>query len=150
MSAGSYFVCILASRHHAALALDAGAAGGGDAFCGMSKPQLRPSALRPGLPAAKAGLEAVMQTTRRAAAAISISSLMDHAGGSIDRHQQQIRVSPYAPGYPERPIPCIILRQRSAWPRQRWFRPGRKTRKGEWCSRDQKVTALQDSSFQPN
>src|SRR6478735_10301037 len=49
----------------------------GDAFSGPLKPQLRPSALRPVLPAAKAALEAVMQTTRKAAAAISISSLMD-------------------------------------------------------------------------
>src|ERR1700750_3315689 len=46
----------------------------GDAFCGTVKPQLRPSALRADLPAAKAALEAVMQTTNRATAAISISS----------------------------------------------------------------------------
>src|SRR5690242_6975275 len=46
----------------------------GDAFCGTVKPQLRPSALRPDLPAANAAPEAVMQTTSRAAAAISISS----------------------------------------------------------------------------
>src|SRR5437879_402964 len=46
----------------------------GDAFCGTVKPQLRPSALRPDLPAANAALEAVMQTRSRPAAAISISS----------------------------------------------------------------------------
>jgi len=45
----------------------------GDAFCGSVTAQLRPSALRPILPAAKAALEAVTQTTRKVAAAISIS-----------------------------------------------------------------------------
>jgi hypothetical protein len=44
-----------------------------DAFCGSVTAQLRPSALRPILPAAKAALDAVMQTTRKVAAAISIS-----------------------------------------------------------------------------
>jgi ABC-type arginine/histidine transport system permease subunit len=42
----------------------------------MLNEQLRPSALRAGLPAAKAALVAVMQTTRSVAAKISMVSLM--------------------------------------------------------------------------
>jgi hypothetical protein len=45
-------------------------------LAGTLNEQPRPSALRPGLPAANAALEAVMQITRRAAAAISIINLM--------------------------------------------------------------------------
>jgi hypothetical protein len=47
----------------------------GVAFCATLKLQVRPSALRPVLPAA-AALVAVMQTTSNAAAAISINSLI--------------------------------------------------------------------------
>jgi hypothetical protein len=47
-------------------------------LAGTLKAQLKPSALRPVLPpaAAKAALEALMQQTRRAAAAISMINLM--------------------------------------------------------------------------
>jgi hypothetical protein len=48
----------------------------GVAFCGNEKAQLKPSALRPVLPAANAALEALMQMTSRAAVAISIGSLI--------------------------------------------------------------------------
>jgi hypothetical protein len=45
-------------------------------LAGTLNEQLSPSALRPGLPAAKAALEALMQMTSNAAAAISINNLM--------------------------------------------------------------------------
>jgi ABC-type arginine/histidine transport system permease subunit len=48
----------------------------GEALAGTLKPQLRRSALRPGLPAAKAALVALMQNTSNAAAIISIVNLM--------------------------------------------------------------------------
>ena len=46
-----------------------------EAFCVTLNTQLKPSALRPVLPAAKAALETVMQTTKSVAAMISIISL---------------------------------------------------------------------------
>jgi hypothetical protein len=58
----------------------------GEAFCGTPKEQLKPSAARPVLPAAKAALVAVMQTTNNAAAAISIISLMRILHSSILMH----------------------------------------------------------------
>jgi hypothetical protein len=45
-------------------------------LAGTLNPQLKPSALRPGLPAAKAALEALMQQISNAAAAISMINLM--------------------------------------------------------------------------
>jgi ABC-type arginine/histidine transport system permease subunit len=48
----------------------------GEAEFATLNEQLRPSALRPALPAAYAALDALMQTTSNAAAAISIASLM--------------------------------------------------------------------------
>jgi ABC-type arginine/histidine transport system permease subunit len=48
----------------------------GEAPCATLKEQLRPSALLPALPAAKAALVALMQTTNNAAATISIVNLM--------------------------------------------------------------------------
>jgi hypothetical protein len=48
----------------------------GDASFTTLKEQLKPSALRAALPAAKAALVALMQNIRRAAAAISIINLM--------------------------------------------------------------------------
>jgi ABC-type arginine/histidine transport system permease subunit len=48
----------------------------GDAPCATLKEQLRPSALRLAVPAAKAALVALMQTTSNAAAAISIINFM--------------------------------------------------------------------------
>jgi hypothetical protein len=48
----------------------------GEAPAGTLNAQLRPSALLPGLPAAKAALVAVMQNTSKAAAMISMVNLM--------------------------------------------------------------------------
>jgi hypothetical protein len=48
----------------------------GDAPCATLKEQLTPSALLADLPAAKAALVALMQTTNNAAAAISMVNLM--------------------------------------------------------------------------
>jgi hypothetical protein len=48
----------------------------GEALAGTLNEQLNLSALLPALPAAKAALEALMQTTNSAAAAISIVNLM--------------------------------------------------------------------------
>jgi hypothetical protein len=48
----------------------------GEALAGTLKPQLRPSALLPVLPAAKAALEALMQTTSNVAATISMVNFM--------------------------------------------------------------------------
>jgi hypothetical protein len=48
----------------------------GEALAGTLYEQLKPSALRPGLLAAKAALEALMQQINSTAAAISISNLM--------------------------------------------------------------------------
>ena len=60
----------------AALPLDRGAARGGRGALATLKEQLKPSALRPALPAAKAALETLMQMTRSAAATISMINLM--------------------------------------------------------------------------
>jgi len=66
---------IICRKFSATLAADRGAARG--AFTGTLKARLRPSALRPVLPsAAKAALEALMQQTRSAVAAISMINLM--------------------------------------------------------------------------
>jgi ABC-type arginine/histidine transport system permease subunit len=48
----------------------------GEAEFATLNEQLRPSALRPALPAAYAALDALMQTTSNAVAAISIATLM--------------------------------------------------------------------------
>jgi hypothetical protein len=48
----------------------------GEALAGTLNEQLKPSALLPGLSAAKAALDAVIQTTSNAAAMISMVSLM--------------------------------------------------------------------------
>jgi hypothetical protein len=48
----------------------------GEALAGTLNEQLNPSALRPGLSAAKAALETLMQHIRSTAAAISINNLM--------------------------------------------------------------------------
>jgi hypothetical protein len=48
----------------------------GEAFWGTLNEQLKPSALRPGLPAAKAALDTLTQHTSNAAAAISMINLM--------------------------------------------------------------------------
>jgi ABC-type arginine/histidine transport system permease subunit len=58
--------CLRIAAHRAA----------GEAFAGTLNEQLKPSALRAALPAAKAALVAEMQNTRSAAAIISIVSLM--------------------------------------------------------------------------
>jgi hypothetical protein len=54
----------------------------GEAFWGTLNGQLTPSTLRPGLPAAKAALDTLMQHTSSAAAAISMINLM--VGSSKD------------------------------------------------------------------
>jgi hypothetical protein len=56
----------------------------GDAPCATLKEQLTPSVLLVALPAAKAALVALMQTTNNAAAAISMVNLM--AGLPFWRH----------------------------------------------------------------
>jgi hypothetical protein len=50
----------------------------GEVFFATLNAQLRPSALRPDLPAANAALVALMQNTKSAAAAISMINLMAH------------------------------------------------------------------------
>jgi ABC-type arginine/histidine transport system permease subunit len=57
----------------------------GEALAGTLKEQLKPSALRPALPAAKAALEALMQNKSSAAAAISIVNLMARSSPKLPR-----------------------------------------------------------------
>ena len=93
------------------IAADRGAAGGGRGVCGTLNEQLRPSALWPPLPAAKAALVALMQNTSSAAAAISIVNLMAGppkimatsrlSNDVIDHQSRRMRRAANRPG------PCI-------------------------------------------
>jgi hypothetical protein len=55
----------------------------GEALAGTLKEQLKPSAARPVLPAAKAALVALTQNTSNAAAAISITNLMGASSSKL-------------------------------------------------------------------
>jgi hypothetical protein len=64
----------------------------GDALAGTLNPQLKPSALRPGLSAANAALEMLTQHSRSAAAAISINNLI--AKSSLSRRDPSLISDP--------------------------------------------------------
>jgi hypothetical protein len=89
----------------------------GEAFAGTLNEQLKPSALRFGLPAAKAALDTLMQQTSSAAATISMISLMaspsvNYSDIAAFRFAYITKADARMPA--NRPGPCIKSYQRIA------------------------------------